>query len=278
MRRAHVVALAAALVLAGCPGATTTEDTVTPAPVPAAPTAAGTPPCAIPTPSSTGGTATPTTADPVSIPVEDRVVNVTELLTLHDRELRRHSYELSRPGLSVRADPEGPTLEVHAQSAILTARHYVVEGTSYTLVDGPGGQEPYQVHEYDADRLSRDFGAFYSLTGSDWLADALAIAPHRVYGRYPNGGFELRATPDGPVAVDDGSTGDTRSIRSIQSTVTVDRRGIIRGVEQEYEIVADGELVRTVDHSFSVINVGKTVVQRPEWVCIADRNGLFASP
>lgn len=275
MRRVHAVALAAVVALAGCPATTSPTGTVTPAPVPESATPAGTVPCDVPRPSSSSATATPTRADPVPIPVQDRIVNTSALIDRHDRVLRNSSYRLSGPDLAVQADPEAPAFRVRAQSPLLTVRHYVVDGTRYTFYDGPGGQRPYQVHEYDVSGIPANFGSFYSMTGSSWLAQALSIAPHRFSGRYPHGGVVLRA--EGNVSADsDGTPGnDVQSIESLESTVTVDRRGIVRAVEQHYEVHEDGNVVRIVNHSFAVRDVGKTTVSRPQWVCDADRHGFF---
>lgn len=315
MRRAHALALAVAVVLAGCPAASSDGGTVTPAPVPS-PGAqdASTPeplPCDVPRAESPDET--PTTVPlsmSVETPTENGTVNATALIDRHDRTLREHRYQLRAPGLFVQSDPAAPALRVRANTSLTAVRHYVVDGVRYTYSYREGGQQRYEVHGFSADAFERGFGSVYSLTGSDRLTEALSVAPHRVETRRADGWVVMRA--DDAVAADettavppngtavtgepDGTevTGESngtatrtdeptprvtaRTVRSLNSTVLVDRRGIVRSVEQRFEVQEDGGANRTVVRSFAVTEVGSAHVERPRWVCIAERNGHVSVP
>lgn len=303
MRRAHALALAVAVVLAGCPAASTDDGTVTPAPVPSPGSQeASTPeplPCDVPT--AEPPDETPTTVPlllPVETPIENGTVNATALVERHDRTLRDHRYQLTAPGLLVQVDPGAPALRVRANSSLTAVRHYVVDGTRYTYAYREGGQQRYEVHNHSAEAFERGFGSVYSLTGSDWLAEALSVAPHRVETRRADGWVVIRAdasTMEDGTTLPSGENGteatDTstdaadptprvaaRTVRSLNSTVLVDRRGIVRSVQQRFEVREDSGANRTVVRSFSVTDVGTATVERPRWVCIAEQNGHVSVP
>jgi hypothetical protein len=276
MGRAQVLALVVLAILAGCPAGTTTDGTVTPAPVPTSTESTTQSSCSVPAPEPTS--ADPSTPVPAgSIPVDDGgEVNATALVERHDRTLRNHSYHLYGPGLLVEADPAGPALRVRVHSPSATVRTYVVEGTRYTYRDGPGGQEEYAVHTDGTDGLQAALGSTVSLTGREWLAGALAVGPHRPADGTASGWRLLRAAVNG--SVDAGTEESGGQATGISSTVVVDHRGIIRSVHQNYRDVGDDGDVRTRALSFTVTGVGHTTVDRPAWVCIADRNGRFPDP
>jgi hypothetical protein len=67
-------------------------------------------------------------------------------------------------------------------------------------------------------------------------------------------------------------------IGSLNSAVVVDRRGIIRSAEQRYQVRREEESTRWVNRSFAVTNLGTATVDRPEWMCVAERNGHLSVP
>lgn len=280
MRRVHALALAACVVLAGCPATTGDGGTVTPAPVATPPSPTPSPSstpspapvtCAVPAPDSTPTTPTPTPPEsPVAIPTENGTVDATALVERHDRTLRNTSYNLSSPELSVQADPGAGALRVHVRKSLTASRQYVVDGWRYTYNYRQGGINRYRVTEHDDESFRRGFGSVFSTTGSHWLSDALAVGEHRVAERRDDGWAVLRA--EAPTATD-----DDRTVRSLDSTVLVDDRGIVRSVEQHY-VVENENATRTVNQSFAVTGVGTATVERPEWVCIAERAGHLEVP
>lgn len=310
MGRVHLLALAVVVVLAGCPGGSGDHGTVTPAPVATPPTQSpsSTPvPCDVPTvappadgdpsapqtngggrvPPADGGTpSTPTGGDTptpqtptVAVPVQNGTVNATALVDRHDRVLHNYSYELRGPDYLLQVDPAASALRARVRKPLSSVRHYVVDGTRYTYSFRQGGQARYQVHSYDADRFRGGFGSVYSLTGSRRVHEALSLWPHRVEERRPDGWVVLTAAdpPSGDDVIDR-QAGDGRVVHSLNSTVLVDRRGIVRSVEQEYTLVTENDTRRTFQRSLNVTDVGTATVERPRWVCVAERNGHLSVP
>lgn len=275
MGRVHVVALVVLAILAGCPAGTTTDGTVTPAPVPTPTQSTPQSSCSIPAPADAATTGGEAPTDAAVIPVDDDgSVNATALLERHHRTLRNRSYRLSAPGLLVQRDPAGPTVRVSAYSPRATVRTYVVEGTRYTYRDGPDGQEAYGRQADGIDGLRAELGSTSSLTGREWLAGALAVGPHRAVEGNVSGWSLLRAEVDGTVEAGPEAAPD-QPTTGISSTVIVDRRGIVRSAHQRYRKVGEDGDVQTRDVSFAVDGVGRTSVDRPAWVCRADRDGRF---
>lgn len=276
MRRVRVLALVALALLAGCPAGTSTGGTVTPAPVATPPATATPAPCAIPEPTASG--ATPQLPPPprnASVPVENGTVNASALIDRHDRVLRRFSYRLRAPGLAVALDPRAGAVRVRARSNVLLTRHYIVNGTEYTFRDGPGGQEPYQVHSEAIEGIPAQYGSYFSLTGRNWLSAALAVGQHRPIDREAAGRTILAAEVTDRVAPGVAPEDSETPVRTIESTVAVDRRGIVRSVEQHVQVSDDGGDGLSFNRSLTVSDVGSTTVQRPSWVCDSARLGLF---
>lgn len=290
MRRAHLLGLLAALLVAGCPGSTGDVGTVTPAPVPSQPPPATDAPasrsCDVGTPAPLAGSQSPRwPATPAAIPVENGLVDASALLERHDRALAGRSYRLTAPGHSILAAPNGSAYAVDSETPVWRVDHYVVDDRRFSYVRRVGGPRRYSVSPYVGGYLHSASGDRLSLTGRAWLAEALGVSPHRVATRRPDGwtvltGVAGNGTGDGTGNesvgddVDDrgvegeGDTEDRRAVRALNSTVQVDPNGVVRSVDQRLVVEDDG-VYRMVTRQFTITDVGTTTVQRPRWVCEA---------
>jgi hypothetical protein len=268
------LALIVAVLLAGCPGATSDVGTVTPAPVPTPPTTESGPSaessvqtCGAPTPDPLDGDGPPRSpAVPAAIPTENATVNASALLARHEDRLAGLSYRLDTPGYSVAAAPNGSAYRVGAGTSVTPVRHYVVGDRRYTFTRRLGGRNIYELHHQDGLAFRDAFGDTVSLTGRLWLAEAMAVAPHRVSTRRSDGWAVLRAD------VGNHTESGNRTVSVLNSTVLVDRRGVVRSVDQRLIVAGNGTNRMIVQH-FAVTDLGNTSVRPPSWLCDAVRDG-----
>lgn len=279
MRRLGIVALALAMVLAGCPAMTDSAETLTPAPVPPIEmsSAKDTATCAVPSPPDLPGSPPPAPVAPAAIPTENGTVNVTALLARHEATLREQGYRLDTPMATVKAAPNRTAVVASSRAYLVALAHYVVDDHQYTYAFSDGAGRWLHVKRYDSGSISSVLGTNVSLTGVDAINRTLGTYPHEVARVRDDNWTVLRASLDENTTM---IVGD-REIRRLNSTVLVDTRGIVRSVEREtvYTYLDHrSEVVYTSNVSISVTDVGNTSVERPPWVCDAVRRGAGGLP
>jgi len=280
-----VVLVALALVLSGCnafggpsAGDGDTPAAVSPVPVPnPGPTATageGSGTCLVPPPATPRPNTAETPAEPVALPGTDDVVNGTALVDHHARELATHRFRLSiGNGTDAWVMPGASAFTYTGfDFGLRTSRAYAAGGTLYTLDRSGGGyrvvRRPYESGSPTSQRL------LASLTGRNWLDERIARYDYTVTDTRTWNGTEVRVledTVDNRMLLTQDSQYD--GLLSVNSTIYVDRRGIVRYVRHirnieaqvgvnEYENVTQ---VRTM----RVPSVGSTRVFRPEEFCVS---------
>ncbi|WP_123538238.1 hypothetical protein [Halosimplex salinum] len=276
MRRT-VVAVALLLVVSGCNAFPTggsedaPEETLTPAEVPTAeslrtPTATPTE-CLAPRVAAPDRSPAATPTTPAPLPTENGTVRGAALVTRHAAALANYSYALRMDGTRVESMPgataftyEGVTLGFES------VQMFAVAGTVYHLHQTGAGVSVTE-QPYPGDAATRE-QYLNDLTGRDWLAER--VGPYnytRVDTRTWNG-TEVRVFRDDLDAEILVGAGEALSINS---TVLVDRRGVVRHVRHVRTVRSDDvdEVVNTTDvETLSVPEVGTVTVERPEAFCV----------
>jgi len=275
-RRTVVVALL--VLLAGCnafAGASGTDRpetaTLTPVEVPTAEslrTATPTPTeCLAPRVAADDRTPAPTPTTPVPLATTDGTVSGADLVAGHGAALDDHSFSLRMDGTRVRAMPgasaftyEGVTL------GFRSVRVFAVAGTIYRLRQVEDGvavaQQPYDPDSSESSWY-RD-----ALTGENWLDERIGDYNYTQVGTRTWNGTEMRVfeeSRDIEVLVGSGEA------LTVESTVLVDRRGVVRHVRQVRTLqrdTIDGIVNTTEVETFTVDEVGTVTVSRPDAFCV----------
>ena len=268
MRRAGLWLLAIAVVLAGCPGDGSVERTLTPAPVPAQPTATQTAVAGIDCDVSTPAQPSMPSLDSVgsaSISALNGSVTPSAVAARHDDALRDHRYRLRTRGLYVDATRNRSTALVRSISAASGISHYVADGRIHTYYyhEGGGGDR-YTVSEYAGEPVRTIGGANVSLSGRGIVEEALAVAPHHVERVRDDDWTVIRASIEEPTTV------DNRTIYRLNSTIVVDTYGIVRSLDQRLLAASpDGTDRRWSNRTLTVSALDRATFERPAWVCLA---------
>ncbi|ELZ30483.1 hypothetical protein C475_00025 [Halosimplex carlsbadense 2-9-1] len=284
-RRTVVVALL--VVLAGCNAFAGGNDTdrsetatLTPVEVPTAeslrtatPTATE---CLAPRVAADDRTPAPTPTTPVTLATTDGTVTGGDIVAGHGAALDNHSFSLRMDGTRVRAMPgasaftyEGVTL------GFRSVRVYAVAGTIYRLRQVEDGVAVAR-QPYDSDSPG---SAWYrdALTGENWLDERIGDYNYTQVGTRTWNGTEVRVfeeARDIEVLV-----GSGEALR-VESTVLVDRRGIVRHVRQVRTLkrdTIDGIVNTTEVETFTVGEVGTVTVSRPDAFCVPGSEAVTIS-
>lgn len=285
MRRTTVLVVFL-LVVSGCnalpsgesgAGDGPTTDTLTPAPVPegeAVRTPTPTPTeCLAPRVAADERTSPPTPATPVAFPTDNGTVSGADIVATHRAALSNHSFELRMDGTRVRSMPgataftyEGVTLGFES------VRVFAAAGTLYRLHRVDGGvavsEEPYR-----AEGRYRD-----ALTGTSWLAERVGPFAFRQVDTREWNGTEVRVFRE---ARDVEFLVGAGEALEVESTVLVDRRGVVRQVRHVRTLRTDegDEVTNTTEvDTFAVPEVGSVTVSRPEAFCVPESRVVTATP
>ncbi|WP_135364530.1 hypothetical protein [Halosimplex halophilum] len=276
-RRTVVVALV--VVLAGCnafggPADDTADPdtpTLTPAEVPTAEslrTATPTPTeCLAPRVAADDRTPPPTPESPVSLPTTDGTVAGTDLVASHGAALDNYSFALRMDGTRVRATPGAGAFAYEGVTLGFQSVHvFAVAGTVYRLRQVEDGvavdRQPYDPDSPQS-TWYRD-----ALTGVNWLDDRIGSYNYTRVGTRTWNGTEVRVfeeARDIEILVGSGEA------LTVESTVLVDRRGVVRHVRQERTLqrdTIDGIVNTTEIETFTVDRVGGVTVRRPDAFCV----------
>lgn len=286
-RAAVAVALALLALLSGCNafvegGASDPVETVTPAPVPdvappATPTATSVGSCLAPRPARapTGPRQTP--AEPVDLTGPDGVVNGSTLVARHAQALSNVSFHLRVDGgTDVWSMPRAEAFTYEGTALSLeTPWAYAVAGRLYTLTTD-GGQLVLRDRAYDpGSATAARFRAV--MTGERWLAERVGVRSYEVTGTRTWNGTEVRVLTDVPVDPADRGSPDWGGVVHVDSTLYVDRSGVIRFVRhvQTTEYVTESDLPnRTTIDTASVDQIGTAQLRRPAAFCVTDPDAV----
>lgn len=284
MKRA-VALVALALVLSGCgafagpsDGGADTPAAVSPVPVPdPGPTATagdGGGTCLVPPPATPSPSTAETPTEPVALPDADGVVNGSALVDHHARELATHRFHLSVGNDTDAWVMPGASAFTYTgfDFGIRTTHAYAAGGTLYTLDQSDGGyrvvRRPYESGSPTSQRL------LASLTGRNWLDERISRYDYTVTDTRIWNGTEVRVledTVDNRMLLPLDSPYD--GLLSVNSTLYVDRRGIVRYVRHIRNIEAQisvGEYENVTQvRTMRVPSVGSTRVFRPEEFCVS---------
>lgn len=271
MRSAGVLALALVMILAGCPADGDVEATVTPADVPdlPSPTPTGTPAgslsvdCDVPTPPPASAAQPEPPTGPASVPTDDGVVNASAVVERHESALSNHRYRLAAPDRTIFATENWAALRATIGENGSPISHYAINGTRYTYFFEDGGRARFGFSTYEPGPTMTALGDTVSLTGGPTIERVLSAYPHHVSEVRADGWTVLRATHD----TQDGD--EAVGVEYFNSTVIVDRRGIVRRVDTR--VVADDRTDFPLSGTTSlwITHVGEASFDRPDWVCMA---------
>ncbi|PSQ21958.1 hypothetical protein BRD06_10490 [Halobacteriales archaeon QS_9_67_15] len=277
--RGRVLLVAVLVVASGCNvfgGGPTAErgsetPTLTPAPVPeAAPlrTTPGAEECLAPRVTAPDRTPVPTPATPVPLAGENGTVGGAALVDRHTAALANHSFALRIDATEVESMPRASAFTYEGVSlGFDSIQVFSVAGTTYRLHETAEGVTISE-QPYDRDSSESDWYVAV-LTGTHWLTDRVGALGYRQVDTRTWNGTEvrvLRDTFDGEAVVDIGTA------VSINSTVFVDRRGVIRYVRHVRTTQSDESddiAAATEVETFTVTDVGTVTVSRPEAFCVA---------
>lgn len=277
MHRRIVVALL--VVLAGCnafadgngEAEQSATSTLTPAEVPTAeslrtPTSTPTE-CLAPRVAADDRTPPPTPATPAPLPTTNGTVSGADLVASHAAALDNYSFALRMDGTRVRAMPgavaftyEGVTL------GFRSVRVFAVAGTVYRLRQVEDGvavdRRPYGPDSPES--------AWYrdALTGQNWLGERVGSYNYTQVATREWNDTEVRVFEEAreiEVLVGSGEA------LTVESTVMVDRHGVVRHVRQERTLQRDtleGIVNTTEVETFTVDEVGGVAVRRPDAFCV----------
>lgn|GEM_PF-1136056 len=292
MRRLAVV-VAVLVLTSGCNAIGDAEpspaETVTAAPVPAVETPTQTttdrPDCAVPRPGPAPESTPAPRDERVALPVEDGRVDGSALAALHGQRLLNYSFHL-RAGSSGEVwslpDAAAFTYEGIGLGTGLGSTQsgapwtYAIGGRLYTLRTDNGqlvfDERPYRADSPERDRLRR------ALTGERWLAARVSPYNYSVVGTRSVDGTEvrvLRDTLNQPVL----RRPDARAgaLLSVNSTLSVDRRGIVRRV-RHVERLRYGPTANIPNETrvstFTVDQIGAADLHRPAAFCVTNPDAM----
>ena len=245
--------------------------TLTPVPVPEAEplrTTPGAEECLAPPVAAPDRTPASTPSTPVPLGGENGTVSGAVLVDRHTATLANHSFALRVGPTEIKSMPQAGAFTYEGVSLGFDAvRVFSVGGRIYRLREtGEGvtvGERPY-----DRDSPESDWYVA-ALTGTHWLTDRVGALGYRQVDTRTWNGTEvrvLRDTFDGEAVVDIGTA------VSINSTVFVDRRGVIRYVRHVRTTQSDesDDIAATTEvETFTVTHVGTVTVSRPDAFCVA---------
>lgn len=274
MRQVALVGvLAIALVLAGCPSDGDATGTLTPAAVPEVPTE---PPTATPLPELAAECDVPAPSPPpddlpkpeagaASIILDDGAVDAGVIADRHEAVLANYRYRLAATDRSIYVTENRSAFRATVRTDVASVAHYAVDGTRYTYYFDDGGRARFGVAEYIPGPSTTTFGGSISLTGRPTVERVLSAYPHRVAAVREDGWTVLRATRG------DLTESEAAGLASLNSTVLVDRRGVVRRIETRVTVDPASSttppLARNV--SLGITGIGEVSFGRPDWVCTA---------
>ena len=277
----------AALVLAsGCNAiggtAPAPTETVTPVAVPTVettePTATDRPDCAAPRPGPAPVSTPPPRADPLALPGEGDRINGTELARLHGRTLSNYSFHL-RAGSSgeVWSLPDAAAFAYEGTGlGVESPWAYAISGRLYTLETDNGrlvlDERPYGSDAPTRERLRR------VLTGERWLTDLVGQYNYTVAGTDSYRGTDVRVLRDtlenSVLRRPDPRAG---ALLYVNSTLYVDRHGIVRGVRHVERFRYGPNMSipnETRVMTFDVDRVGTADLHRPAAFCVSEPSAM----
>lgn len=277
MRRTAVI-VALLLVLSGCNalptgGSSEPADTptLTPVDVPPGeslrtPTPAQTA-CLAPRVAPPERTPEPTPVTPQPLPVQNGTIRGTALTAVHRQTLANYSFTLRIGATRIQSMPRASAFTYEGVSlGFGSVRVFAVAGTIYRLQESDSG---VTVDTQSYRPAAGERGWYLdALTGRDWLAGRIAPFNFTQVGTRTWNGTEVRVFRDdfdGEVLIGAGSA------MRINSTVLVDRRGIVRHVRHVRTVRSDDgdKIVETTEvETLTVTDVDSTVVTRPEDFCV----------
>jgi len=277
--RGRLLLVALLVVASGCNvfgtgvggGEGSETPTLTPVPVPEAEpvrTTPGAEECLAPRVADPDRTPAPTPSTPVPLGAENGTVSGAVLVDRHTARLANHSFALRVGATEIESMPQATAFTYEGVSLGFSAvRVFAVAGTTYRLHETGEGVTVGE-HPYNRDSPESDWYVEV-LTGTHWLTDRVGSLGYRQVDTRTWNGTEvrvLRDTFDGEALV---GTGEAVSINS---TVFVDRRGVIRHVRHVRTIQSDeGDDIATATEvqTFTVTEVGTVTVSRPDAFCVA---------
>jgi hypothetical protein len=275
----RVVVVALLVVLAGCNALTPGDDgggrqTLTPAPVPSAtetpPAGVGTADCVGPRPATPGpsrGVATNSTpATPQPLPRDGDGVSGHRLIAIHRAASANYSYHLrAGDSLEVWSLPDAAAFSYQGIYVNHFVSAYAVNGTLYRLSPGEGASslqsEPYRPDDGTVDQIDPAIGVGF------WLVRLVGAFEYTYAGTRDYDGTTVRVYRERferPFFV------RLREVVSLNSTVHVDRRGIIRRIEhrEQYRPArADNDSASWRNGTLVVTDVGSVRLERPAAFC-----------
>ena len=277
----------AALVLAsGCNAiggtAPAPTETVTPVAVPTVettePTATDRPDCAAPRPGPAPVSTPPPRADPLALPGEGDRINGTELARLHGRTLSNYSFHL-RAGSSgeVWSLPDAAAFAYEGTGlGVESPWAYAVDERLYTL-ETDNGQLVLDEHPYGSDAPARE-RLRRVLTGERWLTDLVGQYNYTVAGTDSYRGTDVRVLRDtlenSVLRRPDPRAG---ALLYVNSTLYVDRHGIVRGVRHVERFRYGPNMGipnETRVMTFDVDRVGTADLHRPAAFCVSEPSAM----
>jgi hypothetical protein len=287
VRRIALV-VAVLVLVSGCNGVLsgqgTATETVTPAPVPSPePTVAGTDAgrCLVPPPAPRPGTPAPPPSTTQSLPIRNGTVVGADLVALHASVLPNYRYHLrigdgydvwslaNHSAFAYEGSDEGTRLRTI----------YAVGGTLSELDHNEDGPDVLRQRPYRAGDPGP--GLLPLLTGSEWFENAIGYYGYELAGTREWNGTEVRVLR---WRVDRPHLMGFKWLIEGNSTVYVDRRGIIRRVQHyerfvwvhpdedptkvnESELDVNEGAAQYVSYDFSVTELGTAPIPRPDAFC-----------
>lgn len=256
--------------LGGVTGDSQPAETLTPAPVPSAeptPTRAlDEGECVAPRPAAQVTTPT-ATADGRQTWAINGTIQGSELVERHERILPRYDYQLragtDRRVWSLRNHTTFAYESGGSEDATVTA--YAVGGRLYELYNSSEGTTLVRGRYHES--ALRDSKYVASLTGEDWLEGVIGSYPYRMVGTKTWRGMDVRVLN---TTVFTYTFVDRKYLLEIESTVYVDRRGVIRYVDHYERYTWDSSTLDdtdVVDTTFTVTDLDPDNVTRPSAFC-----------
>ena len=232
--------------------------------------------CLAPRVAADDRTPPPTPTTPVPLARTNGTVSGDAVVAAHGAALANYSFALRMGGTRVRSMPgataftyEGVTL------GFQSVRVFAVAGTIYRLHQVEDGVAVDR-RPYDPDSRA---SAWYrdALTGENWLDERVGQYNYTQVGTRTWNGTEVRVLEEArdiEVLVGSGEA------LTVESTLLVDRRGVVRHVRHVRTIRRDtlDGIVNTTDvETFTVDAVGGVTVRRPDAFCVPGSEAVTAA-
>lgn len=257
-------------------------ETVTPVPVPsvetASPTPTDRPDCAAPRPGAAPVSTPAPRETPLALPGDGDRIDGAALATRHGQALSNYSFHL-RTGSSgeVWSLPDAAAFTYRGTGlGISSPWAYAVGGRLYSLETDNGqlvaDERPYESDSPTRERLRR------VLIGERWLTSRIGPYNYTVVGTGEHGGVDvrvLRDTVDEPLVVRPSPRAG--ALLSVNSTLYVDRHGVVRGVRHVERLRYDpdaGLPNETQVSTLTVDQVGTASLHRPASFCVIDPSAI----